>query len=173
MTKLWQHYEGPAYLTYAFFIHSYVQVFFIDHEHKITTFIDPRLPLPNTVFTYNTRAASASISATRRSALFDEQEIRPHHVTTVSTSSSAGELTPPTLNESTPARDETTPTPSEADGPASGGPESSSGPPSKLIFICLVWFIVNKSSGGPISTIFWFSESLEGALSDGMLKSQF
>ncbi len=30
----------------------------------------------------------------------------------------------------------------------------------------------NFSSGGPISMIIWFYESSEGALSDGMLKSQ-
>ncbi len=84
-------------------------MFFIDHKHKITTFIDPRLPLPDTVFTYTTRAASASAISQRRSALYNEEtELRSHHVTTVRhstsddtiTSTSSMEPTTPTLEES-------------------------------------------------------------------------
>ena len=33
-------------------------------------------------------------------------------------------------------------------------------------------YTVHRSSDGPTPTIFWFSESLERAHSDGMLKSQ-
>lgn len=59
------------------------QVFFIDHKHRLTTFIDPRLPLPDQEFTYTTRQTSMSVSASRRSVLYsDESEVRPHHVTT-------------------------------------------------------------------------------------------
>ena len=38
------------------------QVFFIDHEHCVTTFIDPRLPLPDQPFTYTNPISSAPVT---------------------------------------------------------------------------------------------------------------
>lgn len=113
------------------FVVPQLQVFFIDHKFKVTTFIDPRLPLPDTVFTYTTREASNSMAATRRSVLFEDQQIRPHHVTTVSTSSSVSEMDTPPRDETTPTPSDGTPTPSEGDG--SSVSENSVGPPSKFL----------------------------------------
>lgn len=92
-------------------------MFFIDHKHRLTTFIDPRLPLPDHEFTYTTRKASQSISSARRSVLYnDEPELRPHHVTTgVSSSSvSATDGATPTPPETVPTSSVTTPIANEA-----------------------------------------------------------
>jgi hypothetical protein len=56
------------------------QVFFIDHEHELTTFVDPRLPLPNQQFTYT--PIQATVPAARRTS-YDNTGLRPHHTTTV------------------------------------------------------------------------------------------
>ena len=36
------------------------QVFFIDHDHCVTSFIDPRIPLPDHEFTYTTSSPSTT-----------------------------------------------------------------------------------------------------------------
>ena len=38
----------------------FCQVFFIDHDHCVTSFIDPRLPLPDHEFTYTTSSPSTT-----------------------------------------------------------------------------------------------------------------
>ena len=67
--------------------HTHTQIFFIDHDHELTTFVDPRLPLPNQQFTY-TPIQSAVPSARRVS--YDDTGLRPHHTTTVRHSQSFG-----------------------------------------------------------------------------------
>ena len=47
-----------------------IQVFFIDHPHCLTTFIDPRLPLPDQQFTYTT--PTLSIPTSRRVQSYSE-----------------------------------------------------------------------------------------------------
>lgn len=47
-----------------------MQVFFIDHPHCLTTFIDPRLPLPDQEFTYTT--PTQSIPTNRRVQSYSE-----------------------------------------------------------------------------------------------------
>ena len=49
---------------------SLMQVFFIDHPHCLTTFIDPRLPLPDQEFTYTT--PTQSIPTNRRVQSYSE-----------------------------------------------------------------------------------------------------
>ena len=49
---------------------SLIQVFFIDHPHCLTTFVDPRLPLPDQQFTYTT--PSQSIPTNRKVNSYNE-----------------------------------------------------------------------------------------------------
>ena len=94
------------------------QVFFIDHEHELTTFVDPRLPLPNQQFTYT--PVQATVPARRTS--YDNTGLRPHHTTTVRHSQSLdSDLA---MSPATP----TTPTTTQG---ASLAPPSSSTPPSR------------------------------------------
>ena len=98
------------------------QVFFIDHEHELTTFVDPRLPLPNQQFTYT--PIQSTVPPARRTS-YDNTGLRPHHTTTVRHSQS--------LDSDLAMGSPTTPTtPTTPQGP--GVPlatPSSSGPPSQ------------------------------------------
>ena len=96
----------------------YTQVFFIDHEHELTTFIDPRLPLPNQQFTYT--PIQATVPARRTS--YDNTGLRPHHTTTVRHSQSL---------DSDLAMGPATPTTPTTPQGASLAPPSSSSPPSQ------------------------------------------
>lgn len=53
---------------------SLVQVFYIDHDHCLTSFIDPRLPLPDTPFIYTTPTITTSTNhRTQQELQFGEE----------------------------------------------------------------------------------------------------
>lgn len=93
------------------------QIFFIDHEHELTTFLDPRLPLPDTPYSFNPESNVISRQ-------MSEPTIRPHHtvIAHAQSDTNVASLTPPTIVEPT--------TPTLASPASATAPESGLSPPS-------------------------------------------
>ncbi|KAL5496256.1 hypothetical protein EMCRGX_G012501 [Ephydatia muelleri] len=64
------------------------KVFFIDHTHQVTTFIDPRLPRPNIALKYSATNPTSAPNVRRQYVVQAEELIRSHHTTVVTNPSS-------------------------------------------------------------------------------------
>ena len=82
-------------------------MFFIDHKNELTTFLDPRLPLPDTPYTFvgDTKEPMPPSGS-------DPPAVRPHHTTVVRQSQSLDIQITPAPPTSSDADQPPTPTPS-------------------------------------------------------------
>ncbi len=99
---------------HIFFLFLCIQVFFIDHKNELTTFLDPRLPLPDTPYTFVGTSNETEIRPPEATA---PPAVRAHHTTVVHQSQSVDSQdqsvtpTPATPIPSTPTPTPSTPTP--------------------------------------------------------------
>lgn len=87
-----------------------IQIFFIDHANELTTFIDPRLPLPDTPYSYNPDPQKSLRQ-------MSEPFIRPHHTVVTHGQSLDIDLTPtPAIPEPGRTTPTSVPTPTSSGG---------------------------------------------------------